>query len=82
VGADVFIGGLTMVTEIEIKDDMQILADFMYSMILKYSDKVDLDSLPDPEVLFLMQDIRKFIKLSAEKRKEKDLFDIEYVLFT
>ena len=71
-----------MVTEIEIKDDMQILADFMYSMILKYSDKVDLDSLPDPEVLFLMQDIRKFIKLSSEKRKEKDLFDIEYVLFT
>lgn len=70
-----------MVTEIEIKDDMQILADFMYSMILKYSDKVDLDSLPDPEVLFLMQDIRKFIKLSSEKRKEKDLFDIEYVLF-
>ncbi len=61
---------------------MQILADFMYSMILKYSDKVDLDSLPDPEALFLMQDIRKFIKLSAEKRKEKDLFDIEYVLFT
>jgi hypothetical protein len=54
-------------------------ADFMYSMILKYSDKVDLDSLPDPGVLFLMQDIRKFIKLSAEKRKEKDLFDIEYV---
>ena len=72
-----------MVTEIEIKDDMQILADFMYSMILKYSDKVDLDSLPDPEVLFLMQDIRKFIKLSAEKRnEEKDLFDIEHVLFT
>ena len=70
-----------MVTEIEIKDDMQILADFMYSMILKYSDKVDLDSLPDPEVLFLMQDIRTFIKLSSEKRKEKDLFDIEYVLF-
>ena len=30
-----------------------------------------------------MQDIRKFIKLSAEKRnEEKDLFDIEYVLFT
>ena len=29
---------------------MQIFADFMYSMILKYSDKVDLDSLPDPEV--------------------------------
>ena len=63
-----------MVTEIEIKDDMQILADFMYSMILKYSDKVDLDSLPDAEVLFLMQDIREFIKLSAEKRKEKDFF--------
>jgi len=54
----------------------------MYSMILKYSDKVDLDSLPDPEVHFLMQDIRKFIKLSAEKRKEKELFDIEYVVFT
>ena len=70
-----------MVSEIEIKDDMQILADFMYSMILKYSDKVDLDSLPDPEVHFLMQDIRTFIKLSSEKRKEKDLFDIEYVLF-
>lgn len=54
----------------------------MYSMILKYSDNVDLDSLPDPEVLFLMQDIRTFFKLSSEKRKEKDLFDIEYVLFT
>ena len=53
----------------------------MYSMILKYSDKVDLDSLPEPEFLFLMQDIRKFIKLSAEKRKERDWFDIEYVLF-
>ena len=70
-----------MVTEIEIKDDMQILADFMYSMILKYSDKVDLDSLPDPETLFLMQDMKRCIKLMAEKRKEKDLFDIEYVLF-
>ena len=54
----------------------------MYSMILKYSDKVDLESLPDSEVHFLMHDIRTFIKLSAEKRKEKDLFDIEYVLFT
>ena len=71
-----------MVTEIEIKDDMQILADFMYSMILKYSDKVDLDSLPDPEVFFLMQDIKKFIKLTSEKRREKDWCDIEYVVFT
>ena len=71
-----------MVTEIEIKDDMQNLADFMYSMILKYSDKVDLDSLLDPEALFLMQDMKRCIKLMAEKRKEKDLFDIEYVLFT
>lgn len=71
-----------MVTEIEIKDDMQILADFMYSMILKYSDKVDLDSLPDPEVLFLKQDIKRYIKLKAEKRKEKDWCDIEYVVFT
>ena len=71
-----------MVTEIEIKDDMQILADFMYSMILKYSDKVDLDSLPDPEALFLMQDMKRCIKLMAKKRKEKDWCDIEYVLFT
>ena len=71
-----------MLAEIEIKDDMQILADFMYSMILKYSDKVDLDSLHDPEVLFMMQDIKKFIKLKAEKRKEKDWSDIEYVVFT
>ena len=54
----------------------------MYSMILKYSDKVDLDSLPDPEVLFLTQDIKRFIKLKAEKRKEKDWCDIEYVVFT
>ena len=70
-----------MVTEIEIKDDMQILADFMYSMILKYSDKVDLDSRPDSEVLFMTQDIKRFIKLKAEKRKERDWCDIEYVLF-
>ncbi len=28
----------------------------MYSMILKYSDKVDLDGLPDPEVLFLIKE--------------------------
>ena len=28
----------------------------MYSMILKYSDKVDLDSLPDSEVLFLIKE--------------------------
>lgn len=70
-----------MIAEIEIKDDMQILADFMYSMILKYSDKVDLDSRPDSVVLFMTQDIKRFIKLKAEKRKERDWCDIEYVLF-
>ncbi len=29
-----------------------------------------------------MQDMKRCIKLMSEKRKEKDLFDIEYVLFT
>ena len=66
--------------QIEIKDDLQILADFMYEIILKYSDKVDLDSLPDPDEFFLMKDIENVTKVMAEWHKEDVRFDIEYVV--
>ena len=68
--------------QIEIKDDLQILADFMYEIILKYSDKVDLDNLPDPDEFFLMKDIENVTKVMAEWHKEVGSMDIEYVMFT
>ncbi len=68
--------------KIEVKDDLQMLADFMLEMILKYGNKVDVDSLPDPEVYFLVQSIKKLNKLMAEKREEVGSMDIEYVMFT
>ena len=68
--------------KIEVKDDLQMLADFMLEMILKYGNKVDVDSLPDPEVYFLVKSIKKLNKLMAEKREEVGSMDIEYVLYT
>ena len=71
-----------MAGKIEVKDDLQMLADFMLEMILKYGNKVDVDSLPDPEVYFLVKSIKKLNKLMAEKREEVGSMDIEYVLYT
>ena len=58
-----FLEVMLLAGKIEVKDDLQILADFMLEMILKYGNKVDVDSLPEPEVYFLVQSIKKLNKL-------------------
>ncbi len=67
-------------TVIEVKDDMQILADFLGSMIVKYICELVLDSLPNPNVHILVENMRTLCKWQAERHKSKSGVNIEYVL--
>lgn len=74
-----------MLAEIEIKDDMQIFADFLGEMIAKYICKINLEELPDPDLYLTLKNLKWMYKVLAQKRremqKEKDYFEIEYVFF-
>ena len=71
-----------MSEKIEVKNDMQIFADFIGEMIAKYVCDLDLDSLPEPEQYIMMKNLKKLYKTLTKLRKDDLGLDIEYVIFT
>ena len=71
-----------MLAEVEIKDDMQIFADFIVVMITKYVCDLDLDSLPDPEQYIMMKNMKMLCKTMAKMRKDNLGQAIAYVILT
>ena len=69
-----------MAEEHEIKDDMQIFADFIGEMITKYVCDLDLDNLPDSEQYIMMKNMKMLCKTMAKMRKDNPGLDIEYVI--
>lgn len=46
-------------------------------MVAKYADKIDFDSLPDPDVYLNQKYIRKIYRLFQEKHKIINNFNVE-----
>ncbi len=56
-----------------VNDEWSCLADFLANMMEKYAGQMDLDSLPDPDQNFMLEQIRemyqRYMLLSAKARK-------------
>ena len=56
-----------------VNDEWSGLADFLANMMEKYAGQMDLDSLPDPDQNYKLEQIRemyqRYMRLSAKARK-------------
>ena len=56
-----------------VNDEWSGLADFLANMMEKYTGQMDLDSLPDPDQNYKLEQIRemyqRYMRLSAKARK-------------
>ena len=56
-----------------VNDEWSCLADFLANMMEKYAGQMDLDSLPDPDQNYKLEQIRemyqRYMRLSAKARK-------------
>lgn len=59
------------------RDEWSSFAEFIGNMVAKYADKIDFDSLPDPDVYLNQKYIRKIYRLFQEKHKIINNFNVE-----
>ncbi|MGN0377575.1 MAG: hypothetical protein ACI4ED_08070 [Suilimivivens sp.] len=59
------------------RDEWSFLAEFIGNMVAKYADKIDFNSLPDPDVYLNQKYICKIYRLFQEKHKIINDFDVE-----
>lgn len=61
------------------RDEWSNFAEFIGAMVAKYADKMDFESLPDPDLYLLKRDMLDWYKAYNRARQKKVYFDVEYV---
>ena len=61
------------------RDEWSNFAEFVGAMVAKYADKMDFESLPDPDLYLLKRDMLDWYKAYNRARQKKVYFDVEYV---
>ena len=61
------------------RDEWSNFAEFIGAMVAKYADKMDFESLPDPDLYLLKRDMRDWYKTYIRESQKKIYFDVEYV---
>ena len=74
---DFMIGSRVFV--IKERDEWSNFAEFIGAMVAKYADKIDFESLPDPDLYLLKRDMLDWYKAYNRARQKKVYFDVEYV---
>ena len=61
------------------RDEWSNFAEFIGAMVAKYADKMDFESLLDPDLYLLKRDMRDWYKTYIRESQKKIYFDVEYV---
>ena len=60
------------------RDEWSNFAEFIGAMVAKYADKMDFESLLDPDLYLLKRDMHDWYKTYIRESQKKIYFDVEY----